>query len=52
MESKLKTKTTEKRALQIKKIELEKNIIEFNKDIGNEEITSLLQEKDIEIQSL
>ena len=52
LESKLKTETAENKALQIKKIDLEKKIIEMNKDRGNEVITSLLQEKDIEIQAL
>lgn len=52
MERKLKTESTEKRAFQIKKTELEKKILEFNKDTGNEAITSLLQEKDTEIQDL
>lgn len=52
LESKLKTKTAEKKSLQIKKTQLEKNILECNKDPSNQEITSLMQEKDIEIQAL
>ena len=45
LERKLKTETTEKKALQIKKKKLEKKILECNKDPSNEAITSLLQEK-------
>ena len=41
-----------KRALQIKKIELEKMILEFNKDSKNEANTNLLQENDIKIKAL
>ena len=38
--------------MQIKKTKLEKKIVELNKDSGNEVITSLLQEKDMDIQAL
>ena len=41
-----------KRALQIKKSELEKKILEINKGDGNEVFNSIIQEKHIEIQSL
>ena len=52
LESKLKTEIAKKKALHIKKTELEKKIVELNKDSGNEVITSLLHEKDVEIQAL
>ena len=42
LESKLKTKVVEKKALQIKKTKLEKKIVETNKYSGNEVIIGLL----------
>ena len=52
LENKLRTKQVEKKALQIKRAELEKNIIEVNKEVGNKKILFLLEEKDVEIQNL
>lgn len=52
MESKLKIELTKKKALQIKKSELEKKILEINKGVGNETFNSIIQEKDVEIQNL
>jgi len=52
LESKLKIELTKKKALQIKKSELEKKILEINKGVGNETFNSIIQEKDVEIQNL
>ena len=45
----MKTKQAEKKALQIIRTELEKNILEINKGSGNEAINNIIQEKDVEI---
>lgn len=45
LETKLKTKSAEKKALLIKKKELEKKIIEISKGKGNETFNSLVLEK-------
>ena len=52
LENKLKTKQVEKKALQIKKSELENKIVEINKGARNDTINTLIQEKDVEIQNL
>ena len=52
IENKLKVEIVEKQALQVKKSELEKRIAEPRKNNGSEGITSILQEKDAEIQAL
>ena len=52
LEGKLKTEQAEKKALQIKREELEKNILEINKGVGNEAFNSVIQENDVEIQNL
>ena len=51
LENKLKTKSTKKKALLIKKLELEKMIKEISKGKGKETLNSLILEKDAEIQS-
>lgn len=52
LEGKLKTQQAEKKALQIKKFELEKKIMEINKGAGNEAFNNIILEKDVEIQNL
>ena len=52
LENKLRTEQAEKKALQIEKTEWEKNIVEVNKETGNNTLNSLLEEKDAEIQNL
>ena len=52
LEGKLKTEQAEKKALQIKRIEMEKKIVEINKGEGNEAMNNIIQEKDMEIQNL
>lgn len=52
LENKLNSKSDEKKALLIKKEELEKKIIEINKSSRNETFNSLIQEKDAEIHNL
>ena len=42
LENRLKTESAEKKALLIKKIELEKNIIEIGKGKGNETLNNLI----------
>lgn len=42
----------EKKALQIKKSELQNKIFEINKGARNEAFDSIIQEKDVEIQNL
>lgn len=52
LKNKLKTKSAEKKTLLIKKEELEKKIIEINKNNGNDIFNSLIWEKDAKIQNL
>ena len=52
IENKLKIEQAEKKALQIKRLELEKKIVEMNKGDGNDAFNNLIQEKNIEIQNL
>ena len=52
LEKKLKTKSAEKKALLIKKSELEKKIKEMSKGKWKETLNSLIVEKDAEIQSM
>ena len=52
LENKLRTEQDEKKALQIKKTELEKKIVEVNKETANNTLNTLLEEKDAEIQNL
>ena len=52
LENKLRTKQAEKKALQINNRELEKKIVEVNKETGNNTLNSLLEEKDAKIQNL
>ena len=52
LEGKLKTKQAEKKAIQIKKTELEKKVVEINQGVGNEAMNKIVQEKEAEIQNL
>ena len=52
LERKIKTEQVEKKALQIKKAELEKNIVEINQGNGLEEMNKMVEEKEAEIQNL
>jgi hypothetical protein len=52
LEGKLKTKQVEKKTLQIKKLELEKKIIESNQGNGSEAMNKIIEEKEAEIQNL
>ena len=52
LENKLKTEQAEKKDLQINKVELEKKIMEVNKEAGNIIVNTLIEEKDVEIQNL
>ena len=52
MDNKLKTEAAEKKALQIKKAELDKKILEQNKETGSNNMTLLLQERDTEILNM
>lgn len=52
LEGRLRTKQAEKKALQIKNTELEKNILEINQGKGNEAMNKIDQEKEVEIQNL
>ena len=52
LEGRLKTEQVEKKALQIKKTKLEKNIVEINQGAGNEAMNKIVQEKEAEIQNL
>ena len=45
-EGRLKTEQAEKKALQIKKIELEKNIVEISQGLENEAMNKIVQEKE------
>ena len=45
LEGRLKTEHDEKKDLQIKKIELEKKIVEINQGAGNESMNKIIQEK-------
>ena len=40
------------KALQIKETKLERNIVEMNKETGNNTLNTLLEEKDAEMQNL
>ena len=46
MENKLKTKTVEKKALQIKKTELEKKVLEISRGSGNDTLNKIILDKD------
>ena len=52
LEGRLKTQQYEKKALQIKKTELEKKIVEINQGAGNEAMKEIVQEKEAEIPNL
>ena len=52
LEGKLKTKQDEKKALQIKKSEPEKKIVEINQGKGSEATNNIMEEKEAKIQNL
>ena len=52
LEGRLNTEQAEKKALQIKKTELEKKIVEINQGEGNEAMNKIVHEKQVEIQNL
>ena len=52
LEGRLKTEQVEKKALQIKKTELEKKIVEINQEAGNEAMNKIVDEKEAEILNL
>lgn len=52
LEGKLKTEQAEKKSLQIKKSELDKNIIEINQGKGNKAMNKIIEEKKVEIHHL
>ena len=52
LQDKVKSQNTEKRALQIKKDQLEKKLLEQSKQSGDNNLTLLIQDKDVEISSL
>ena len=52
LEGKIKTEQAEKKALQIKKVELEKNIVEINQGNALEAMHKMVEEKEVEIQNL
>ena len=52
LQDKVKTQNAEKRALQIKKDQLEKKLLEQSKQNGDNNMTLLIQDKDAEISSL
>lgn len=52
LEGKLKMEQAEKKDLPIKKVELEKKIIEINQGNENEAMNKIVEEKKVEIQNL
>lgn len=52
LENKLKTEAAKKKAMQIKKAELDKKILEQNKETGSNNMTLLLQKRDTQIHNL
>lgn len=52
LEGKIKTEQDDKKALQIKKADLEKNIVEINQGNALEAMNKMLEEKVAEIQNL
>ena len=48
----MKTQNAKKRALQIKKDRLEKKFLDQSKQVGDNNLTLLIQDKDAEISSL
>ena len=52
LEGNIKTEQAEKKALQIKKAELEKKIVEINQGNALEAMNKLVEEKEVEIQNL
>ena len=45
-EGKMKSEQDEKKYLQIKKIDLQKKIVEINQEVGNEAMNKTVQEKE------
>ena len=52
LEGKLKIEQAKQKALQIKRTEMEKKIVDINKGVGNEAMNKIIQQKDMEIQNL
>lgn len=52
LQDKVKTQNIEERALQIKKDQLEKKLLDQSKQAGDNNMTLLIQERDVEISSL
>lgn len=52
LQDKVKTQNAKKRALQIKKDQLEKKLLDQSKQNGDNNMTLLIQERDAEISSL
>ena len=52
IKNKLKTEIVEKKAIQIKKTELEKNFLEISKGNENDAWNKVISENEVEIQSL
>ena len=52
LEGNIKTEQAEKKALQIKKVEMEKKIVEINQGDALEAMNKMIEEKEAEIQNL
>ena len=52
LEGKIKTKQAKKKALRIKKAELEMKIVEINQGNAKESMNKMVEEKEVEIQNL
>ena len=52
LENKLKTRVVKKKAIQIKKIELENKILQISKENADDALNKVISEKEDEIQSL
>ena len=52
LENKLKTETTETKAMQVKKIELQKKVLQITKGNGDNALNRIITEKEAEIQNL
>ena len=52
LENKLKTEVAEKKAMQIKKIELENKVLQITKGNADESLTKIISENEAEIQNL
>ena len=52
LENKLKTKATEKKTMHIKKIELEKKVLQITKGNANDALNKIIAKKEAKIQNL